>query len=490
MWTKRTPLIFHAALLAISLTLVAGCAARAEPFRPRSASLYDFRDGSAALGVSRDESRTWGATWNDFDSDGDPDLMAGRHWREPLFYVNRGRRFQKLQRDDVFERVTDRHGCAWGEANGDGLPDLYCVQGADKGTGSGPNQMYVLRAGRFVEEGEGLGVADALGRGRTANWLDFDGDMDLDLFVGNHLRPGHPNVTLENTGEGFRRVDIGLSEELSTIGSSWADWDGDSDPDLLLHQLEPNPTVAYMNEGGRFTRVELEGITGLAWKSGAWGDYNGDGWSDLHLVSAHRAVVLRNEGGSFALEHEMALTEGRMSAWLDAENDGDLDLLVVQGAESDDYQPRPGARDNSDFLLVRTRGGFLGPIHQPGSDGPGPNGDAIAVADMNRDGRVDAFVSNGYFHSKGAPTLIENRSRVGHWIGLDLNGTRVNPQGIGASVHVVTPTRTYSRQMTDGVNFRAQSEIGYFHLGISGNRMAFIRVEWPDGTEDCRMALA
>ena len=40
-----------------------------------------------------------------------------------------------------FGRI-DRHGCAWGHLGRDGKPDLYCTQGADKGRGSGPNQLF------------------------------------------------------------------------------------------------------------------------------------------------------------------------------------------------------------------------------------------------------------------------------------------------------------------------------------------------------------
>ena len=453
-------------------------------------ALYRFGNVARADGIRSDDSRTWGATWNDFDSDGDPDLFAGRHWRKPGFFINRGRRFTEYARDAVFERTADRHGCAWGEANADGRPDLYCVQGADKGEGRGPNQLFIQTATGFVESAEEFGVQDAYGRGRTVNWIDLDGDGDLDLFLGNHLRPGHPNATYRNNGGHFERVDVGLSAELSTIGSSWADWDRDGDPDLLLTQLEPNPTVAYENIAGTFVPTEIPHATGKAWKSGAWGDYNGDGWPDLHLVSNDRSVVLRNNRGSFQVEHSISLIEGRMSAWLDLENDGDLDLYVVQGAESEDYQPVDGALDQPDLFLIRSRGGFIGPLRQSLRGVSGGNGDAVAVADEDRDGSMDIFVSNGYFHSKGYPELLRNRSRVANWIGIDLQGPAANPQGIGAQVRVETGSGSFWRGMTDGVTFRSQSEIGYFHLGIARNRVVTFEVRWPDGTRDCRTAVA
>jgi hypothetical protein len=484
-WHRRTQL-FQLLLVA---TLLAACAGDRDTFGSHVSAVYRFPNVAARDGVQSDDSRSWGATWNDFDSDGDADLFAGRHWRVPGFFINRGDHFTPYRKDRVFEKVADRHGCAWGEANGDGKPDLYCVQGADKGEGSGANQLFIQTADGFEERGEEFGVQDLFGRGRTVNWIDLDVDGDLDLFLGNHLRPGHPNVTFLNRGGHFDRVDVGLTEELSTIGSSWADWDRDGDNDLLLNQLEPNPTIAYENQGGTFVRTEIPLVTGKPWKSGAWGDYNGDGWPDLHLVSSDRSLVMQNRHGTFHPESDIGLSEGRMSAWLDLENDGDLDLYIVQGAASEDYQPVEGALDEPDLFLIRSRGGFIGPLRQSLRGQGRGNGDAVAVSDHDRDGRVDIFVSNGYFHSRGYSELLKNHSRAGNWIGIDLDGGPSNPQGIGVKVKVVTRTRTIWRQMTDGVAFRSQSEIGYFHIGISGNEVATMEIVWPDGTRDCRSAV-
>ena len=451
--------------------------------------LYSFQDAAAAPDVHGDDSRTWGSAWHDFDLDGDADLLAGRHWRPAQLYVNAGRRLRNVNPGSRTLEGGDRHGCAWGEANGDGLPDLYCVQGADKGTGTGPNQLFVQTTEGFEESASRFHAVDRFGRGRTTNWIDLDGDDDLDLFVGNHWRDGYPNQTLRNDGDRFTRVSIGLTEELSTVGSSWADWDRDGDFDMLLHQLEPKPTIVYENQGGSFERIEIPHVSGGDWSAGAWGDYNGDGWPDLHLVSRTRSLILRNDEGTFAVQHEMRLNEGRMSNWMDADNDGDLDLYVLQGARSENYQPVAGAKDHRDFLILRTRGGFIAPVRTQGTPEGRGNGDSIAVSDYDRDGRVDVFVTNGYFHSRGVHQLLENGSRTAGWIGLDLIGPPTNPQGIGAQIRIRTATRRYWRQTNDGVNFRSQSEVGYVHVGIAANPSARIMVVWPDGTRDCVRAL-
>lgn len=472
--------------LAVFLSACAGDGS----FENRSSLLYRFNDVAAATTVARDDSRTWGAAWQDHDLDGDADLLAGRHWRPAQLFENIGGGFRNINGSSKLLDGGDRHGCAWGEANGDGQPDLYCVQGADKGTGSGPNQLFIQGDDGFENRSERYGVIDEFGRGRTTNWMDFDSDGDLDLFVGNHWRDGFPNQTFRNDGDGFTRVDVGLTLELSTVGSSWNDWDRDGDADLLLHQLEPKPTLAFENMDGHFQKVDLPQVTGKVWNAGAWGDYNGDGWTDLHLVSRTRSLVLKNDRGRFVPQHKMRLNEGRMSVWIDAENDGDLDLYVVQGARSESYQPIEGAQNHGDFLMVRTRGGFIAPLRAMGSQSKSGDGDSVAASDYNRDGRMDVFVTNGYFHANGMHELLTNRSKSANWIGLDLIGTKRNPQGLGARVFTETLTRDFWRQTGDGVNFRSQSETGYVHLGIASNERARLFVIWPDGTRDCFRARA
>ncbi len=472
---------------ALAAALLVSCAGNSR-FDSGETRLYRFVAASAD--VTRDDSRTWGANWHDFDTDGDADLFAGRHWRPPHFFANRS---SKLERShvgvfagrDIFGEAVDRHNCAWGEANQDGRPDLYCVQGANKGGGVGPNQMFVQTEEGFDERSRSLNAVDPYGRGRTVNWIDLDADGDLDLFIGNHKRPGYPNRTFLNENGTFRDVRVGLTHELATVGSSWADWDNDKDPDLLVHQLEPKPTVAYENVDGAFVRIEIPGVTDAHWNAGAWGDYNGDGHTDLHLVSRTHSLVLRNDGAVFSPQHRMRLNEGRMSVWLDAENDGDLDLYVLQGARSNGYQPAPGALDRGDFLMIRTRGGFVAPIRNS-LRGPGEgNGDAVVASDYDRDGDVDLFITNGYFHSRGRHELLRNSSQTGNWIGLDLIGPSENPQAFGARVLIDTASRDFWRELTDGVNFRGQSEVGYLHAGIAANRTADVMILWPDGTRDC-----
>ncbi|MEA2434896.1 MAG: hypothetical protein QOG54_2353 [Actinomycetota bacterium] len=434
-------------------------------------------------------SRTWGSSFVDYDIDGDTDLFVGRHWGFPKLYNNGPTKaYDAIAIDDLRKPMVDRHACSWGEANGDGLPDLYCVRGADKGHGAGPNQLFLQKDGGYlINRGPRNHITNSKGRGRTVNWIDYDSDGDLDIFVGNETRNVYPNAMFENLGGDFRKTTVGVEDSLSTVSSSWADWDRDGDPDLIVMQHEGLPALAYENVEGHFQHVEVPVLSGEHWNAGAWGDYDGDGWPDLHLVSEGRAVLLHNEKGAFHPTSRIRLNQGRMSAWLDVENDGDLDLFVVQGAAGN--EPTEDV-NHLDFLMLNDDGDFR--VFSHGSfNGPVTgNGDAVAVGDYNGDGLQDVFVTNGLFHWEGRNVLLENHSTSGTWADVVLRGPLTNPFGFGAIVTVKLPGTTYIRETTDMFNFRTQSDPGRVHLGLGKVQTARVRVEWPDGTSDCSLVTA
>lgn len=466
-----------------SLLALASCApppeSREEGASRIQAGSPRFADVSANVGIDLPDRRSWGSAWQDYDGDGWPDLFVNRHFHEPILYRNEGGSFTPVNM--AWEDHMDRHNCSWGEATGDGLVDLFCGQGAKKGRGKGPNALYVQGLDNSLEDrARSVGVDNPRARQRSANWLDHDSDGDLDLFLGNTYRRRHPNLLFVNRGSSFVGRSRGLAQKLKTEASSWADWDNDGDPDLLVTQKD-RKTVAYRNKDGSFRRVELRRVTGRDWTSGSWGDFDGDGWIDLHLAGERRSVVFRNVRGRFRPVHRMRSAENRAGLFFDVDNDGDLDLFVVRGAPGLGDVP---AVDRRDLLLVNAADGFK--VKKVRASGPRDgNGDDVAAADYDRDGRVDLFVTNGYKRSNGPFVLLRNVGEARNWAAIDLQGPPRNPQGIGARLKVDIGTSIYRRHVTDGVSFRGQSETGYVHLGLRSAPSAQVVVKWARGTRDC-----
>ena len=453
--------------------------------RAASSSRYSFSDVTDSAEV-RDNGRSWGSAWVDFEADGDPDLFLGRHWREPKMFINQdGDGFETLPTSpDLVGTSMDRHQCAWGEGNWDGRPDLLCTQGADNGQGEGPNQLLINKLDRFRDRAPNFRIQYAKARGRTVNWVDYDNDGDLDVFLGTTLRPGFPMQLYKRGRENFRQARVGLSHELSVLSSSWADWDRDGDFDLLVTQHHPDLTYAYENLDGRaFQQVSLPRITEKTWLSASWGDFDGDGWVDLQMAGRKRLRIYRNRRGRLRPVFKTELRQGRAGTWFDVDNDGDLDSFVVQGAAGN--RPHPGSTNWQDFLVVRQKGGFK---RFEGRSFRGPlsgNGEQATISDFDRDGRLDVYVTNGLHYFDGPTTLLRNLSQSANWGGLDLQGSLKNPLGYGVEVKWKTAKQVRRRVLGDEVVFKGQNEVGYVHLGFGKAASARVVITWPNGTQDC-----
>jgi hypothetical protein len=267
------------------------------------------------------------------------------------------------------------------------------------------------------------------------------------------------------------------------LSSTWADWDRDGDPDLLVNQHHPYVTVAYENRRGSFEPVNLPRITAKKWLSASWGDYDADGWIDLQLAGRKRLRIYRNRKGRLRPVFKTMLKQGRAGTWFDVDNDGDLDSFVVQGAPGN--RPHDDSVNWRDFLVVKKKDGFRR-VEEASFRGPTTgNGEQATISDYDRDGRLDVFVTNGLHYYQGPTELLQNRSRAGNWGGLDLDGTRKNPFGFGAVVKWKVDGRVLRRELTDSVSFKGQSEVGYVHLGFGKAVTADVKVKWPDGAVDC-----
>ncbi len=276
-----------------------------------------------------------------------------------------------------------------------------------------------------------------------------------------------------------------------TMGGGLAafDYDNDGDQDLLFVNGKRWPfakdgggrhtSALYANDGkGRFTDVSRQaGLDFELYGMGvAVGDYDGDGWSDLYLTAVGTNRLLKNERGSFRDVTGPAGVAGSPGQWstgaafLDTDNDGDLDLFVtnyVQWSREIDFEQDfrltgigraygpPQNYQGSHCYLFQNQGNgsFTDVSKQAGVQvidtalgRPMGKGLGLAPIDVDRDGWMDLLVGNDtvrkfFFHNRGDGTFEE----VGELYGLayDRDGNATGAMGIDSGYFANDDTLTF-----------------------------------------------
>jgi hypothetical protein len=281
------------------------------------------------------------AGWADFDNDGQLDLVATFKDGEVGLYRNDRGAFTNVgPRLGLPVRGDEVTAAAWGDYDGDGYPDLYI--GTLGRSARGHTFLYHNEHGsRFVEVGKALGVDVPGISARQANWVDYDNDGDLDLFVANRTGTNH---LFRNDGGHFTDVskEAGLSASLQTVGACWFDMDQDGYLDLFLADQSGEPDKFYHNDGhGHFTdiapQLRMDQPHRPATQGSvtcAVGDYDNDGKLDLFVAAYGTSRLYHNDGGGHFTEvgEKMGVAvTGHMvgASWGDYDNDGRLDLYVA-----------------------------------------------------------------------------------------------------------------------------------------------------------------
>ncbi len=184
-------------------------------------------------------------------------------------------------------------GSAFFDANNDGKPDLYVASGSNEFQPESPlynDRLYInLGNGNFQKVKNA--IPDIHTSGSCVKPFDFDGDGDLDLFVGGRQLAGHypapvSSVLLENTRGFFKDVTATKAPGLQNLGmvtdAVWTDFNGDGTYDLLIVG-EWMPLTVFTQTAGNFQNrtadFGLEKTVGW-WNRIAQGDIDNDGDMD------------------------------------------------------------------------------------------------------------------------------------------------------------------------------------------------------------------
>ncbi|HEX6314902.1 MAG TPA: FG-GAP-like repeat-containing protein [Gemmatimonadaceae bacterium] len=279
---------------------------------------------------------------------------------------------------------------AFADFDGDGDVDLYV------GFNGAANRLYRNDAGVFTDVGGTAGVADARAT-RSAAWGDYDSDGDPDLLLG--FAPGPAPVFKLYRNDQGRFTDVtaaaGLTRDSAAVRQfSWVDTDSDGDLDLFI-ALRDRPNVMYRNDGGRFVDVAASaGLADTRRSVGAlWFDYEEDGDLDLYVANQDGDAngLYRNDGGRFT---DVAREAG--VAWAGRRPDEPSNGTVrpcAADVDGDGHLDLFGANyGRNGLLLYRGQGRFEDVSAAWGVD-TDARYDACAFSDFDHDGRIDLYVN-------------------------------------------------------------------------------------------------
>jgi len=483
-----------------------------------------FTDLAAGLGIGDPSGRGRGVSWIDVNLDGCLDLFLV-NFRSPLaLYLGDGAGgfmpTMPVPGRPGYGSELVSVGVAWADYDGDGDLDAFLA---------GSNRL--LRNETIISDGQyGQGFTDVTERafrplglpfGRGAAWGDYDNDGDPDLYVARgyeglfDFAERRPEGVVFG-GQAISDVD-GLDFDLSAtaqlyiyqngafLGEHIFLGEGATNPDQQPLTLDPaderfcgEPAIPVEELKGVWIWHDCpHGAWHLRWGGGEeWSGFTGqfapaEAVADFHPVGFEepdnhdlRNRLLRNNGdGTFTdVAGEVGVADagnGRDASWADVDNDGDLDLYVVN---SGDVQH---GNEPNRLFLNRGDGTFEDATETIGLAGPASGrGSGAAWADYDRDGFLDLFMHNGLGpppFSNGPHLLYHNRGNANHWLEIRLIGRRSNRQGIGARVILTAAGLTQMREQNGGIHVLAQDD-QVLHFGLGEATYAErIEVRWPSG---------
>ena len=458
-----------------------------------------------------------GVAINDLDDDGDLDIVLANHAGANSILWNQGGLVFQMERMPY----GDTRAVAIVDVDGDGRLDIVLTR----------------RVGT-VNYWRNLGAAD--GRPRFAlevlenvykpayamGWGDLDRDGDLDLVTGSY-----DAELLNERGSGFIFSDeagvyvyenregvftpLPLAKGAQALALALLDLNGDRAPDILIGNDFAVPDQAWARVDGMWREIFPFEEVSHSTMSLDWGDIDNDGDLDLFatdmkpyasdvatlaawlpLMEAMREPELKDDPQ--VMENVLQVRDGRgrfhneayargvdATGWSwsgkfgDLDNDGDLDLYVVNGmAEATLFHYLPDHELVEENQAFRNDGrGRFTPAPEWGLNVT-YGGRGMSMADLDEDGDLDIVVNN----LRGPALLLENRLCGGASLQVDLYWPRGgNTRAIGAELTLRTSAGTYLRDVR-ALSGYLSGDPARVHFGFpAGAELRALTVRWPDG---------
>jgi hypothetical protein len=403
-----------------------------------------------------------GPAWGDIDNDGDQDLYVTSSGGTQFYmYVNDGNGHfseQAVQRGAAVEGVF-RYGqsVTFGDYDSDGYLDIHTNDWGNDISVSTSRLLHNLGAanpGHFedVTAAAGLNVyrpshfysgeTDTNSYRHSSTFTDLDGDGHPDLVIAGDFKTSQ---LFWNNGDGTftdGTLAAGLGSDEDGMGTTVGDFDGDGRLDWFITALVDVPGQIDDHSGNRLFRnngdrtfadqTDLGGVRDSGW---SWGttflDHDNDGDSDLFVTNGwnpglpfpDQSHVYQNDNGVFTdVSNASGVTDtgqGRGLLSLDYDNDGDLDVFIVNHGAKPILYRNDGGNAN-DWLKIKVEG------------------------------------------------TVSNRDGIGAFITVDPDASVVGDEIV--------------REINAGSNFLSQNELtAHFGLGLNSGTIDLITIVWPSG---------
>lgn len=483
------------------------------------------------------ESMSGGVLLIDYDRDGWLDIyftnaptvemaLKGQKSLSMLYHNNHDGTFSDVTQSAGIGYPGFAMGGAVGDYNNDGWPDIYV-------TCLGGNVLYRNNGnGTFTDVTRTAGVADGRWSAGAA-FGDYDGDGFLDLLVANYVDfklsdlPGFGSSPtckfrgldvqcgprgLKGAGDSlFRNNGDGTFTDVTKktgtldvdgyygLGVIWSDFNNRGRLDAYVAN-DSTPNFFYRNDAPKgFTEIGLESGTGVSGDGSeqgsmgiAIGDYLHSGRFAIFVTNFadEYNALYRNNGNYDFMDVSLAANVAQASrpyvgwgtGFFDLDNDGWLDLLVVNGHVYPQIDTLPsGARYRQPKLLHMNQGNgfFCDASQRAGTALSEPRvSRGAAFGDLDNDGQVDIVIND----LDGPPMILHNEGdNSNHWVTLDLGTTYGNRLAIGARVKIVTGDMVQIEEVRSGGSYLSQNDLR-IHFGTGKYRkVGVVEIRWPSG---------
>lgn len=380
---------------------------------PRAKNLLFLNNGNAtftnvtkAYGLEEFNSFSTGPSFGDIDADGYPDLFVGNY----------------------FQEFTGKLGI---------IKDATIVSANQTA------RSYLLKNNegksfKNVYDDYGLGHK---GFGFGGVFTDFDNDQDQDLLV--------------NQDFGYKAV-----------------------PNFLYQNEYPNDRFEDVSQQ---TKMDLK-INAMG---AAVGDYNGDGWMDYYVTNIKFNMLMENQGNGNPFvdkakelgTYNLAISWGANFA--DFDHDEDLDLFVSNGDLNPNCTPMGNFYFENNANTYTEKGRELA-INDYGI------GRGSVIFDMDNDGDMDLLVVNQKpilnYPIASTTRLFRNDTATGNWLKIALKGVQAESNGIGSRVTVIANGKKFIREIDGGGSSHISQNSVIAHVGLgTTTKIDSVIVNWSGG---------